>query len=89
LAAILISWWNRSEPIGTQRGGQFRPEHLDCHLPLVLEVFSEIDSCHPTCTELPLYTVPVGDVLKNPAETSMYGVRGANGVIVITTKRSR
>ncbi len=29
------------------------------------------------------------DVLKNPAETAMYGVRGANGVIVITTKRSR
>lgn len=29
------------------------------------------------------------DVLKNPAETSMYGVRGANGVIVITTKRRR
>jgi TonB-dependent SusC/RagA subfamily outer membrane receptor len=28
------------------------------------------------------------DVLKNPAETSIYGLRGANGVIVITTKRS-
>ena len=27
------------------------------------------------------------DVLKNPAETSMYGLRGANGVVVITTKR--
>ena len=27
------------------------------------------------------------DVLKDPAETSMYGVRGANGVIVIRTKR--
>lgn len=26
-------------------------------------------------------------VLKDPAETSMYGVRGANGVIVIRTKR--
>jgi TonB-dependent starch-binding outer membrane protein SusC len=26
-------------------------------------------------------------VLKEPAETAMYGVRGANGVIVITTKR--
>jgi TonB-dependent SusC/RagA subfamily outer membrane receptor len=26
------------------------------------------------------------DVLKDPAETSMYGVRGANGVIVIKTK---
>jgi TonB-dependent SusC/RagA subfamily outer membrane receptor len=28
------------------------------------------------------------DVLKNPAETSMYGGRGGNGVILITTKRS-
>jgi len=29
------------------------------------------------------------DVLKDAAETSMYGVRGANGVILITTKRPR
>lgn len=29
------------------------------------------------------------DVLKDPAETTMYGVRGANGVILITTKRAR
>lgn len=27
------------------------------------------------------------EVLKDPANTSMYGMRGANGVIVITTKR--
>jgi TonB-dependent SusC/RagA subfamily outer membrane receptor len=27
------------------------------------------------------------DVLKDPAETSMYGIRGANGVILIKTKR--
>ena len=26
------------------------------------------------------------DVLRNPAETSVYGVRGANGVVVIRTK---
>ena len=26
-------------------------------------------------------------VLKDPSETTVYGVRGANGVIVITTKR--
>jgi len=26
-------------------------------------------------------------VLKNPADTGIYGLRGANGVIVITTKR--
>ena len=29
------------------------------------------------------------DVLKDPTETTMYGVRGANGVILITTKRGR
>jgi TonB-dependent SusC/RagA subfamily outer membrane receptor len=29
------------------------------------------------------------EVLKYPAETSVYGVRGANGVILITTKRGR
>ena len=28
------------------------------------------------------------DVLRDPAETSVYGVRGANGVIVIRTKRA-
>ena len=27
-------------------------------------------------------------VLKNPAETAIYGIRGANGVIVVTTKVS-
>jgi TonB-dependent SusC/RagA subfamily outer membrane receptor len=26
-------------------------------------------------------------VLKNPADTGRYGIRGANGVILITTKR--
>jgi len=29
------------------------------------------------------------DVLRNAPETTMYGARGANGVILITTKRSR
>lgn len=28
-------------------------------------------------------------VLKDPSQTSLYGVRGANGVIVITTKKPR
>ena len=28
------------------------------------------------------------DVLKNPTETSFYGLRGGNGVIVITTKKT-
>jgi TonB-dependent SusC/RagA subfamily outer membrane receptor len=29
------------------------------------------------------------DVLKDAASTSLYGSRGGNGVIVITTKRGR
>ena len=29
------------------------------------------------------------DVLKNPTETGIYGVRGANGVIVVTTRRPK
>ena len=33
------------------------------------------------------YDIESIKVLKDPADTAMYGVRGANGVIVITTKR--
>lgn len=33
------------------------------------------------------YDIETIKVLKDPASLSMYGVRGANGVIVITTKR--
>ncbi len=33
------------------------------------------------------YDIESIEVLKDPASTTMYGVRGANGVIVITTKQ--
>jgi TonB-dependent SusC/RagA subfamily outer membrane receptor len=33
------------------------------------------------------YDIETIKVLKNPADIGIYGVRGANGVIVITTKR--
>ncbi len=33
------------------------------------------------------YDIESMEVLKDPASTAMYGMRGANGVIVITTKR--
>ena len=33
------------------------------------------------------YDIESIEVLKDPTSTTMYGVRGANGVIVITTKR--
>jgi TonB-dependent SusC/RagA subfamily outer membrane receptor len=34
------------------------------------------------------YDIETIRVLKNPEDTAIYGVRGANGVILITTKRS-
>jgi TonB-dependent SusC/RagA subfamily outer membrane receptor len=33
------------------------------------------------------YDIASIEVLKNPSETALYGMRGANGVIVIKTKR--
>ena len=33
------------------------------------------------------YDIESIEVLKDPASTTMYGMRGANGVVVITTKR--
>ena len=35
------------------------------------------------------YDIASVEVLKTAASTTMYGVRGANGVIVVTTKRGR
>ena len=35
------------------------------------------------------YDIETIEVLKDAASTSMYGSRGANGVIIIKTKRSR
>jgi TonB-dependent SusC/RagA subfamily outer membrane receptor len=34
------------------------------------------------------YDIESIEVLKNPADTALYGMRGANGVIVIKTKRA-
>ncbi len=40
------------ESLGAQRGREFRPEHLDCHLALVLQVLGEIDGGHPAGAQL-------------------------------------
>jgi TonB-dependent starch-binding outer membrane protein SusC len=34
------------------------------------------------------YDIDTIKVLKDPADTGIYGIRGANGVIVVTTKRA-
>ena len=35
------------------------------------------------------YDIASIKVLKDPAETAIYGVRGGNGVVVVTTKQQR
>lgn len=40
-------------------------------------------------TGINLHDIESIEVLKDPPNTSLYGVRGANGVVVITTKRPR
>ena len=40
-----------------------------------------------TLPDINPYDIESIKVLKDPAETGIYGMRGANGVIVITTKR--
>ena len=47
------------EPLGAQRGGKLWPEDLERHLPLVLEILSEIYGRHPTSTKLSLDPVAV------------------------------
>ena len=42
-----------------------------------------------TLTGINPYDIATIQVLKDPAETAIYGMRGANGVIVIKTKRPR
>ncbi|MFN8668737.1 MAG: hypothetical protein U0164_16270 [Gemmatimonadaceae bacterium] len=59
-------------------GGQASP----CQRELEVDPRRGLDIIEPS-------TIARIDVLRNPAETALYGGRGANGVIVITTKRPR
>ncbi|UOB16035.1 SusC/RagA family TonB-linked outer membrane protein [Abyssalbus ytuae] len=52
--------------------------------PLVL-----VDNIERDLNELNIEDIKSISVLKDAAETAMYGARGANGVILITTKRGR
>jgi hypothetical protein len=49
------------KPLAPDYGGEFRLEHLDRDPPVVLQVFGEIDHCHPPATQLPLDPVVVGE----------------------------
>ena len=49
------------ESLGHQRGRQLRVQHLDRHLPRVLELLRQIHRRHAAMPELPLDGVPVGE----------------------------
>lgn len=71
-------WSLRIRGVSTLRGSG-EPLYVVDGLPVRLDPGHGLDWLNPADIERI-------DVLKNPAETSMYGVRGANGVILITTK---
>src|SRR5262249_35151778 len=48
------------EALGAQDSGQVRPEDLDGDAAVMLEIVGEIDSCHPTATDVPLDRVAPG-----------------------------
>ena len=50
----------------TERSGNLRPEHLDRHHAIVLEIPSEIDRRHPALTELALDSVAVSESGSEP-----------------------
>ena len=47
------------EALGSQRGGQFRTEHLDGDLAVVPEVVGKIDRGHPARAELAIKAVAI------------------------------
>jgi hypothetical protein len=54
--------WGCCRPtVGSDDRGEVRPENLDRHLPVVFEIFSEIDGRHAALAQLPLDAVAVGE----------------------------
>ena len=49
------------EPVRPDGGRQLGSEHLDGHLPAVLEIVGEVDRGHPPAAELPLDGVAPGE----------------------------
>jgi TonB-dependent SusC/RagA subfamily outer membrane receptor len=62
--------------------GNKEPLYVVDGIPVEIEPGHGLDWLNPTDIERI-------DILKDAAEASMYGVRGSNGVILITTKRYR
>lgn len=68
------------------RGLQIRIRGSDLP-PLVVVDGTEIDNQTGSISLLNTYDVERIEVLKNPADVAVYGSRGANGVVLITTRR--
>ena len=56
----------REEPLGADRSGQLRPQHLHRDLAVVLQVLGEVDRRHPAPAHLPLDAIAVGEHGLNP-----------------------
>ncbi len=60
VGVVLISL---EKPLGADHRGEFRPQHLDRDLAIVLEVVGEIDRGHPALADLALDAIAAGEGL--------------------------
>ena len=49
------------EPLSAQHRGQLRPQHLEGHIAVVLEVVGEVDRGHPALAQLAVKAVAIGE----------------------------
>ncbi|MEJ2504079.1 MAG: hypothetical protein P8177_12345 [Gemmatimonadota bacterium] len=64
----------REEPLPAHHGGQLRLQHLERHLPAVLQVLRQVDRGHATLTELALDPVAA---LQGAVQALDHGLRRA------------
>jgi hypothetical protein len=49
--------------LGAEQRAELRPQHLDCHGAIVLEVATEVNRSHPAARDQTLERVPVRQIL--------------------------
>ena len=67
------------EAFGAHGGAEFRTQHLERHLAVVLEILGEVDRRHPPLAELALDPVAIGEGGGERAEGRVRGGLGCHG----------
>jgi hypothetical protein len=69
------------EALAAQHCAEFRPQQLERHLPMMLEILGQVHDGHATATELLFYTVAVSEGSLEAVQQVGHGVtRAGTGV---------